>query len=68
MIKDNWKGIAFWGLLAFLQGQLLFEYFARLWKIEAFQFFPVLFLAISMLFFMHWDRQVRLPRNIVRSH
>ncbi len=64
MINNNWKGIAFWGLLAILQGQLLFEYFARLWKIEAFQFFPILILAISMLFFMHWDRQVRLPRNI----
>ncbi len=64
MIKDNWKALAFWGLLALLQGQLLFEYFARLWKIEAFQFFPVLFLAIAMLFLLHWDRRVRLPRNV----
>ncbi len=64
MFKESWKGLAFWGLLVLLQGQLLVEYFTRLWKIEAFQFFPVLFLAISMLFYLNWSGDVRLPRNL----
>lgn len=50
-----------WVAFALLPAILLYEYLSRLLKIELYQYVPVLFLAVALLFWVDWDKQFRLP-------
>ncbi len=51
----------FWAALFLFPSVLVVEYFFRLWRIDSYQFFPVLLLSVGVMFFMNWDGLLRLP-------
>lgn len=51
----------FWAAILLAPLPLLFFYYLSLWQIEQYRYFPVLFLAIGLLFWERWDRQLRGP-------
>ena len=53
--------ILFWAALLLAPILLLYSYYQSLWQIEQYRYFPVLFLAIGLLFWERWDRQLRSP-------
>lgn len=55
--------IQFWAAMLFAPVPLLYIYYLSLWQIEQYRYFPVLFLAIGLLFWERWDRQLRGPEG-----
>ncbi len=50
-----------WGALLISPIMLMVEYCMQLWQLDQYQYFPVLVLAVGMLFFSRWSRTVHLP-------
>ena len=57
------SAILFWSGLILAPLPLLVVYFMQLWTLEQYQYFPVLFLALGMLFFARWDRVPEGPKS-----
>jgi exosortase len=55
--------IQFWSAMLLAPVPLLYIYYLSLWQIEQYRYFPVLFLAIGLLFWERWDRQLRGPHG-----
>jgi exosortase len=51
----------FWLLVVVTPLPLVVVYLWRLWDIEQYSFFPVVFSAISLLAYNRWDKQFRFP-------
>jgi exosortase len=52
---------AIWLVVALIPAFLLFDYFLRLIKLEVYQFAPILIFTVAILFWLEWDKQLRLP-------
>lgn len=61
MLSRNSFPWVFWSILALTTAPINILYFVQLWPIAHYQFFPVLILAVGLLFVSRWDRQLLLP-------
>jgi exosortase len=55
--------ILLWAGLLLAPLPMLYFYYLSLWQIEQYRYFPVLFLAIGLLFWERWDRHLREPQG-----
>ncbi len=55
----------FWGAIFLVPLPLLVSYFMGLWRLEHYQYFPILLFSFAYLIFLRWDREVRPPSGML---
>jgi exosortase len=61
----NRSVVVLWAAMLLAPLPLLYFYYLSLWQFEQYRYFPVLLVAVGLLFWERWDRQLRAPSGWV---